>query len=194
MRRGVAHRGSGFTLIELMVTVALAAILAFVAVPSLNVFKRNAELTTATNALVSAIATARSEALKRNYNALVLAADGSRWESGWIVFIDRNFNNAFDAASETVIATQEPLPTYFKVTKTSSSASAFILFNASGYSKNSSGGFEAVTFTISRQDLTGDDELRQTRRIKVASTGRVRTCKPTIPRLVNDRDCSATAD
>lgn len=180
---------AGFTLVELMVTVALAAILAFVAVPNLSLFKRNAELTSATNALVAAISTARSEALKRNYNAVVLPADGTRWESGWIVFVDTNLNNRFDAASETLLTTQGALPEYFSVSKLPVLTTPIILFDASGFSKNTSGGFGAANFTIARRDLTGDELLNQTRRIIVASTGRIRSCNPK-----RDRDCDSTSN
>lgn len=175
------YRASGFTLIELMVTVALAAILAYVAIPNLSAFVRNAELTSATNALVAAMGTARSEALKLNYNAVVVPASGNSWESGWIVFVDKNFNNTFDPATESVISRQAALPAYFTITALPASSTPYVLFNASGYSQNSTGGFGASNFTIARNDLpAGSKELlEQTRRTIIASTGRVRTCKPT---------------
>ena len=182
------HRSNGFTLIELMVTVALAAILAYVAIPNISAFVRNAELTSATNALVTAMGTARSEALKLNYNALVVPASGNRWENGWIVFVDKNFNNTFDPATESIISRQAALPAYFTVTLAPASSASFVLFNASGYAKNSTGGFGASDFTIERNDLpTGSKELfEQTRKTNIASTGRVRTCKPT---RTNDPNC-----
>lgn len=182
---------SGFTLIELMVTVALAAILAYVAIPNLSAFVRNAELTSATNALVAAMGTARSEALKLNYNALVVPASGNRWENGWIVFVDKNFNNTFDPATESVISSQAALPAYFAVNALPSSTTPYVLFNASGYAKNSTGGFGASNFTIARNDLpTGSKELlEQTRRAIIASTGRVRTCKPT---TTTDANCPSS--
>lgn len=182
------YSASGFTLIELMVTVALAAILAYVAIPNLSAFVRNAELTSATNALVAAMGTARSEALKLNYNAVVAPASGNRWENGWIVFVDKNFNNAFDPATESIISRQAALPAYFTVTSLPASTTPYVLFNASGYAKNSTGGFGASDFVIERNDLpAGSKELfEQTRRTNIASTGRIRTCKPI---KVNDTNC-----
>lgn len=182
------YRQNGFTLIELMVTVALAAILAYVAIPNLSAFVRNAELTSATNALVAAMGTARSEALKLNYNAVVVPASGNRWENGWIVFVDKNFNNAFDPATESIVSRQAALPAYFTVTSMPASATPFVIFNASGYSKNSSTGFGDSDFTIARNDLSAGSKelLEQTRLVSIIATGRVRSCKPT---SVNDPKC-----
>ena len=65
-----AHRSarlaSGFTIIELMVTVAVAGILLAVAVPSFNQMAVNSRLTTQVNDVVGALNLARSEAIKRN--------------------------------------------------------------------------------------------------------------------------------
>lgn len=185
-------RCAGFTLIELMVTVALAAILAFVAVPNLSAFKRNGELTSATNSLVAAISTARSEALKRGTNTLVLPLSGTSFVNGWIVFVDMNLNNVFDSNTDILVKQQEPLPTYFVVTQsltsTTPTGQPYIRYDASGYSKEIGGGFLASTYSIARNDVSGDELLRQTRRIIIGPTGRVRTCNPK-----TDRDCAVTS-
>lgn len=66
---------SGFTLIELMVTIAVAVVLLTVAVPSFrNLIARN-ELTTAANAWVGALSTARAEAVKRNQSVALCGED-----------------------------------------------------------------------------------------------------------------------
>ena len=65
----------GFTLIELMITLAISAILLSVAAPAYQSFIGSAVLTTATNDLVAALNMARSEALKRDGQVSLRAAN-----------------------------------------------------------------------------------------------------------------------
>lgn len=178
----------GFTLIELMVTVSLVVILMAVAVPSLTTFQRNAQLTSFSNTMLASINAARGEAMKRGQFSVVVPSDGSNWSSGWIVFVDvavagaTPFNGVYDSASDITILTQPAPPSYLTITASSGSTAAasppYIMFDASGYSKTKAGGFGALTFEVKRNDATGADALTQTRRIKIASTGRVRVCTP----------------
>lgn len=69
-------KGAGFTLVELMVTLAVAAILLTVGVPSFRQLIISNRLTAAANDMVVAINVARSEAIKHNA-AVNLNADGS---------------------------------------------------------------------------------------------------------------------
>lgn len=61
-----ARRSAGFTLIELMVTIAVLAILAVLAVPTFNDFRQRAALRGAADQVVSFIGDSRFEALRRN--------------------------------------------------------------------------------------------------------------------------------
>jgi type IV fimbrial biogenesis protein FimT len=85
----------GFTLIELMVTVAVAVILIAVGVPAFNSFVMNDRDITQINALVASFNYARSEAIKQHGSAGVKvcpSSDGatcngtSAWSGGWIVW------------------------------------------------------------------------------------------------------------
>ncbi|WP_082119054.1 GspH/FimT family pseudopilin [Thioalkalivibrio versutus] len=75
-------RPHGFTLVELMVTLAVLAILASVAVPSFHALVQNNRATTLANQLTTAINLARSEAIRRGVVASVCSDD---WEAGWRV-------------------------------------------------------------------------------------------------------------
>ena len=142
--------------------------------------------------MVSAINAARGEAMKRNMNAVMLPADGTTWNNGWIVFVDTNRNMVYDAGTDTLVVTQGVLRDYLNVTGNGSATgtSPYVLYDASGYSKLANGTFAALTLNVSRTDVSGTDVFAQTRRIKIASTGSMRTCKPT---SATDANCLATA-
>ncbi|HET7923052.1 MAG TPA: GspH/FimT family pseudopilin [Gammaproteobacteria bacterium] len=89
------HRERGFTLLELLVSLAVAGVLATVAIPDFAAMLRHDRAVTAVNVLAGALNFARASAISRNsYVTLCHSADGSRcdsshgWESGWLVFIN----------------------------------------------------------------------------------------------------------
>ncbi|WP_311221645.1 MULTISPECIES: GspH/FimT family pseudopilin [unclassified Acidovorax] len=185
-------RNAGFTLIELMVTIAIAAVLMTLAAPSFVSFLRNSELTSTTNSLVAAIGAARTEAMKRNFSAFVQPKSGG-WISGWVVYADLNDNDVYDAAVDYLVLDQPALPSYFSVSGsgTANGSSPYVRYNSSGYPVNTSDAFGALTFSLTRNDLSGSAVLEQTRRVKIAKTGRVRTCKPLSS---SDTECSESGN
>ena len=74
----------GFTLIELMLVVAVAAALTAAALPSYNDFVRNQRVKTSSFDVFSTLVYARSEAVTRNASVTVTPTGGS-WTSGWTV-------------------------------------------------------------------------------------------------------------
>lgn len=90
---------TGFTLIELIVTLTVAAILITLAVPNFREFLLNNRLTSVANEFIAAANLARSEAIKRGRNATVCVSDnsmdaaptcsgGTDWGDGWLVWVD----------------------------------------------------------------------------------------------------------
>lgn len=180
----------GFTLIEMMVVLAIAGILLAVAAPGFVNYQKNAELTSTANSLVAGINAARGEAMKRGMNAMLVPAAGNDWNTGWTVFVDQDRSGGFNAGDATVLQ-QPALPSYFNVTGqgTASETPPYILFDASGYAKTKTAGFGALTMTIARNDLSGGARTDQTRRVVIAKSGRARACKP-----ATDATCTATAE
>jgi prepilin-type N-terminal cleavage/methylation domain-containing protein len=102
----------GFTLIELMVTMALVAILAALAGPSIELLARRVRLDSDTERFQSALSYARSEAIKRSTTVSVVPS-GSGFTGGWQVFTDDGTQNPdctlTAAQGETLLRVQDPL-------------------------------------------------------------------------------------
>jgi len=143
----------GFTLVELMVTIAVLAILLMIAVPSFNEAALSSKLNSIANSFVSSAQLARSEAIKRN-TPVRLCAGGDcagSWKDGWVVL-----------AGATVIHTQAPLPNGFLL---SGGGVTTITFQPSGLRANDTD----TSLTLCRSAPTPGSQKRT---IKVSVSGR----------------------
>jgi prepilin-type N-terminal cleavage/methylation domain-containing protein len=97
----VGKKGSGFTLVELMVVFALIGILAVVAVPNFSVWVANYRLKQAARDVVSRLQLAKLTAIKRNTNCAITfnqTVGGSTYD--YVVFIDVDEDLEHDATEE----------------------------------------------------------------------------------------------
>lgn len=152
------NRLAGFTLIELMVTVAVLGILLGIAVPAFNDIVRDNRAATATNDLVAAVLLARSEAVKRRASvelcrrnaAGTACAAGADWAGGWLVLANGNVLQVWDPPGGQPVV---------------SGPAGGLSFRASGLP------VAAVNFSIALAGCTGE----QRRTIAVSATGRLNT-------------------
>ncbi len=85
---------AGLTLVEVMVTVAILALLLGLAVPSFKPLLERWRVQQAVGAMTSTMQLARSEAIKRGGNIIIKANTGTNWGTGWHVFLDVNADRA----------------------------------------------------------------------------------------------------
>lgn len=173
--RRTARRPHGFTLIELMVVIAVATVLLGFGVPSMTAILNSNKLTAASNALLSSMRLARSEAFKRNSRVILCKSfDGAScttsggWEQGWIVFHDANTNGEHDA-TEVIIERGNPLEGSLRLTGNSTVA-RYISFVATGTARMTGGGFQAGTVTVCNLSASGGEA----RQIVLNAVGRPR--------------------
>lgn len=173
------QRIAGFTLIEALITISIAAILATLAMPSFTQMLENNRISAASNEFLTTMMYARSEAVKRSIAVTICtSANGTScstslddYAKGWLVFTDCNEDGLLTTAATACDldgdGTNDPDlllrvngPT-LQVSVTSGQAPDSFTYLFSGRSQSAS-------FNI------GPDASTTTKTISVATTGRVR--------------------
>lgn len=180
----------GFTLLEMMVVIAIAAVLMSLAGPGLHSFLLAGSRGDNAAALYGAMVQARAEAIARNTSVTVCARDytasggharcdasgDSSWVNGWVIYRDSapNDSGAKPVAADDVIATGEPADRAFAWNADPADTAA-VQFESSGRLSSSS----RVSFRLCKQ---GDSDW-EGRRVQIDTSGRIR--------LARDSGCSA---
>lgn len=105
------YSASGFSLIELMVVLTVAAILLTIGVPSFSALIENQRMTTTVNNLFAAVNLTRAEALQRGARVDLAPLDGESWENGWAVFVDADGDQVpdFGVGEDEIIYSSGPV-------------------------------------------------------------------------------------
>ncbi|WP_349927513.1 GspH/FimT family pseudopilin [Acinetobacter sp. A1-4-2] len=99
---------NGFTLVELIVTLAIFAILATIALPYFQDMKAKQEVNATTNKLISTIHLAKSQATLYHTNVVLCPSQNkvncqtSQWTAGLLVFLDSNKNRQIDTGEKII--------------------------------------------------------------------------------------------
>lgn len=159
----------GFTMLELMITLSIGAILATVAAPSYQSMMVQSRLSTQSNEFLTALHYSRSEAIKRGIrvtmcksNSDKACTNGSNWQDGWIVYSDSETAGEVgkvDGSDEIL----RVFPGMIGSTMTASNYTNWISYLPNGSSK-SSGNLPNGSFTVCNS--------AQGRKIIVNNTGR----------------------
>lgn len=113
MSRIPFQASQGVTLLELMITVLVLAVVAAIALPNFGTVIRANRVATTSNDFMASVAYARSEAMRNNRGAVMCPSTdglicGGTWANGWIVWADRN-GNGLQGADEPPLRVQGPL-------------------------------------------------------------------------------------
>jgi type IV fimbrial biogenesis protein FimT len=176
----------GFTLIELMVTMAILVILATLAAPSFQQTIASSRLTSTTNELFTSLTQARTDAVRQGKRMTICVSnDGSScatastvtWSAGWISWPDvtRTTNPTVDAG-ETVSYVVQAMHESISI-QGNSPVSKYVSFSPDGQSKAINGAFQAGTIRVCNTSPSLSSTTRA-RDIEISISGRMVITKP----------------
>ena len=170
----------GFTLIELIITIAIAAIVMAIGVPAFQDMIRNNRIISQTNDVMSALSFSRSEAIKRGRPVVICKSSGGagcatsgNWDQGWMIFVDTD-NNAAVNSGEEILRVHDAL-TGGNTLEGNGNVATYISYSSDGVTRlKNGGGFQSGTLTFG---LCNSSKQKNT--ILISDTGRARIEKVT---------------
>jgi len=175
VRRGAGRLARGFTLVELMIALAVAAVLLALATPSFNSLMNANRLTSASNEFVGTLQAARMEALRRNATVQVCTSDDEATCDGgsatWIVRTPDGNNDGNPNDAEVL-----RVSTFHPAVQASGDVNALV-FRADGFARDAAspaGPLLASSFSFCIPTHQPEQNVRQ---VSIASGSRVSTEK-----------------
>lgn len=179
-------KNHGFTLIELIITLAVVSIVLVTGIPMLNQMTDNNRLVTQINLIAGSLAIARSEAIKTGSVVTVCASSDSAtcnvttWQSGWIVFTDVDKDAVVDSGVDEVIQIQGTLTggTELRLTNNDAASAGIYQFLSDGSSRDRDlSGSTIGTFILCNQAK----EVNKAKAININFIGRASRAQGTTP-------------
>ena len=177
-------KARGVSLVEMLVVLAVAAVLLTVAAPGFGRLLREQRIRTAGGELFSAVGLARTQALARGRTVIVTPRDPGRrdWRAGWTVFVDAD-GDGRPGPGDDIVVEHGPLASGIAVAFAFSDRTPpwYIAYNGAGRSCGDTNPAAAHWGTLSLSDGA------LVRRITINMLGRARLCDPA-------RDASCAQD
>ena len=164
----------GFTLIEIIIVVAIIGIVTAFAIPSLTEVRIHNNLSASVNDFNTGLLIARSEAVKRNSRVSVCksaaplastptcsTSNSIFWNSGWLAFTDINGNGNIDAGNDTILRLGNPMKVGYFL-KGSTNVSNHVTYTSTGEADSTG------TFVICK----GTD-TNYARQVEISLSGRI---------------------
>jgi len=174
-------RENGLTLVELLITLAVVAVIIAIGMPGLNKYAENNRSTAQVNLVSGTLSLARSEAIKRGLNVVVCSSNttttntpkcsgNTTWQSGWLVFADLDNNGVYDTskANDALLAVNNGLNGGLTMYTTNFANTNKVTFRANG-SLVDGGSPDSGTFVI----CPADKNTAHARAINITPVGAV---------------------